>query len=60
MISFYHNNLFGVFMKYVVLPSYVWTYPDIHSYPEGKECADLISLRDGYATFQVHLYDIEA
>lgn len=46
-------------MKYVVLPSYVWTYPDIHSYPEGKECADLISLRDGYATFQVHLYDIE-
>lgn len=60
MIFFYHNNLFGVFMKYVVLPSYVWTYPDIHSYPEGKTCADLISLRDGYAAFQVHLYDIEA
>ncbi len=46
-------------MKYCVLPSYVWTYPDIHSYPEGKDRADLISLRDGYATFQIHLYDVE-
>ncbi len=44
-------------MKYCVLPSYVWTYPDINYYPEGKDRADLISLRDGYATFQVHLYE---
>ena len=45
-------------MKYCVLPSYVWTYPDIHSYAEGKASADLISLRNGYATFQVHLFDL--
>ncbi|MBE6588008.1 MAG: DUF4091 domain-containing protein [Ruminococcaceae bacterium] len=45
-------------MKYCVLPSYVWTYPDIHSYPEGKDSASLLSLRDGYATFQLHLYDV--
>lgn len=46
-------------MKYTVLPSYVWTYPDVHDYKEGKDCAKLISLRDSYATFQVHLYDID-
>ena len=47
------------FMKYTVLPSYVWTYPDVHDYKEGKDCAKLISLRDSYATFQVHLYDLD-
>ena len=47
-------------MKYCVLPSYVYTYPDIHDYPSGKECAELLSLRESLATFQIHLYGIES
>ncbi|MBE6562666.1 MAG: DUF4091 domain-containing protein [Ruminococcaceae bacterium] len=46
-------------MKYCVLPSYIWTYPDIHYYPEGKEAARLLALRGGYAAFQLHVWDAE-
>ena len=42
-------------MNYSVLPSYVWTYPDIHSYPEGKDRAELLGLRDSYISFQIHI-----
>ncbi len=46
-------------MKYCVIPSYVWTYPDIHSYPQSSDKAELLSLRGGLASFQLHLYETE-
>jgi len=45
-------------MKYQVVPSCVWTYPDIDYYPEGKESAELLALRGGYSAFQVSFSDI--
>ncbi len=54
VIIIYH---LGVFMKYCVCPSYIWTYPDIHSYPEESESANVLALRGGYASFQVHIFD---
>ena len=45
-------------MKYQVVPSCVWTYPDIDYYPEGKERAELLALRGGYSAFQVSFSDI--
>ncbi|MBR6676541.1 MAG: DUF4091 domain-containing protein [Clostridia bacterium] len=44
-------------MKYCILPTYVWTYPDIHEYPEAKGVPSLTALRGGYAAFQIHLYE---
>ncbi len=44
-------------MKYCVCPSYIWTYPDIHDYPCSSQIAELIALRRGYATFQLHIYE---
>ena len=46
-------------MKYCVVPSYVWTYPDIHNYPEGTLSADLLVLKGGYAAFQLHVFEAE-
>ncbi len=45
-------------MKHQVIPSCVWTYPDIEEYPEGKDRAELLCLRGGYAAFQIHLTNI--
>ncbi len=44
-------------MKYCVLPSYIWTYPDIHNYPKSADRVTLLSLRGGYASFQLHIYE---
>ena len=44
-------------MKYRILPSCVWTYPDIHDYKEASDKASLLALRGGYAAFQIHITD---
>jgi len=46
-------------MKYCTIPSHVWTYPDIHTYPEGGDSVQLLALRGGIAAFQIHLTDTE-
>ena len=45
-------------MKYQVVPSYVWTYPDVTDYPEGKQKAEMLALRSGYSAFQVQFSNI--
>ncbi len=44
-------------MKYRILPAHVWTYPDIHDYPEAKTAPELTALRGGFASFQIHLFE---
>lgn len=45
-------------MKYQVVPSYVWTYPDVTDYPEGKQKAEMLALRQGFCAFQVQFSNI--
>ena len=46
-------------MKYCIVPSYVWTYPDVHDYPNSQKSAELYALRGGYASFQIHLTETQ-
>ena len=45
-------------MKYCVVDSCEWTYPDVHSYETGDMSICQTALSGSLATFQIHVWDV--
>ena len=45
-------------MKYKIVDSCEWTYPDVHSYETESESVRQSALKGGIATFQIHIWDV--
>ena len=45
-------------MKYCVVDSCEWTYPDVHKYETEMYSVERHALRGGMVTFQIHMWNV--